>query len=56
MFCVVEPVKSWFMAASAIHFITLVDSQLGSLEGEFDNCILFLGTKLATFGAEGFDT
>jgi hypothetical protein len=25
----VEPVKSWFMATSTMHFIALVDSQVG---------------------------
>ncbi len=40
----VKPVKSWFMAAGAMHLIALVDSQVGSLAGELDDSISFLCT------------
>ena len=50
----VEPVKSWFMAASAMHFIALVDSQVGSLAGELDDSVSFLCTYFAASGSESF--
>jgi hypothetical protein len=53
---VVEPVKSWFMATSAMHFIALVDSQVGSLAGELNGSVSFLCAQLAVSGTESFYT
>jgi hypothetical protein len=53
---VVEPVKSWFMVTSTMHFIALVDSQVGSLMGELDDSISFLCAQLAVSGTESFYT
>jgi hypothetical protein len=41
---VAKPVKSWFMVASTMHLMALVDSQVGSFVGELDDSISFFHT------------
>jgi hypothetical protein len=44
------------MARSTMHFIALVDSQVGSLMGELDDSVSFLCAQLAVSGTESFYT
>ena len=52
----VEPVKSRPMAAGAMDLIALVDCQVWSLAGEFDDGVAFLGAKLASSGTKSLHT